>query len=290
MKAIVTVVIPMYGKGQLTYIALHSVENQTYKNIEIILVDDESSDQATKEVIGDLIKNNYTVLQPKHSGLAGCRNFGLKASKGEFILFLDADDFIEPTCVEEMVSNAEENNSDVVYSDYTVIHSAEVKHYIKTEAFSLEKELVANMFVATALIRKTALDKLIKKRGIAYDEKMTKGYEDWELWISLAEMGCKFTNINKSLFNYVMANSSLVFTANKYQKEVMTYIFNKHKELFQNMQLESLLRIQSDYSKALGSSKENEIKLNNLVNSTNSSSWLIKRLILNLMGKKLTQK
>ncbi|MBO0545100.1 glycosyltransferase family 2 protein [Clostridium botulinum] len=94
-KASVSVIIPYYNSERTIIRALSSVINQVYKNFEIILIDDGSTDNSYK-IVGSFIKNNsqYQIknLQQKNSGPSKARNLGIKKSIGEYIAFLDSDD------------------------------------------------------------------------------------------------------------------------------------------------------------------------------------------------------
>ena len=99
-----SVIIPLYNKAPYVKKALESVFNQTFKDFEIVIVDDGSSD-ASFNVAQETIKNSpaeYQLLHQNNSGVSTARNNGVKASYGDYICFLDADDWWAPTYLERM--------------------------------------------------------------------------------------------------------------------------------------------------------------------------------------------
>lgn len=117
----ISVVIPVYNVEQYLDRCLYSVVNQTYKDIEIILVDDGSTDQSGK--ICDNWKSRdqrVIVVHTMNHGVSSARNQGLKLVKGEFISFIDADDWIDFDMYEKLLKNMIMNNAEVGICGYTI--------------------------------------------------------------------------------------------------------------------------------------------------------------------------
>lgn len=118
MEPLVSVVVPSFNRGNLISQTILSVQNQSFKNWEMVIVDDGSKDN-TREVVtfflGD--KRIKYVDRPKElpSGGNGARNYGLEICNGEFVKWLDSDDLLEPTCLEKQVKKIIEDDSDVVF-------------------------------------------------------------------------------------------------------------------------------------------------------------------------------
>ena len=125
----VSVIIPVYNAGKYLEECLRSVREQTLKEIEIICVDDGSTDNSMK-ILRDFADcdNRFIILNEKNSGAGAARNRGLEIAKGEYISFLDADDFFEPTMLEKAYTACINNSAEV-----TVFRSDE--YYMKTEQF-----------------------------------------------------------------------------------------------------------------------------------------------------------
>lgn len=120
----ISIIVPCYNAGKAINELLDLLLNQTYKKYEVILVDDGSNDN-TKDVINTFIYNNgcenmYHYYYKENGGVSSARNFGIEKSKGDYIVFLDSDDVIVPTMLEDLVINLFENDSDLVISNASI--------------------------------------------------------------------------------------------------------------------------------------------------------------------------
>ena len=107
----VSIVIPCYNQGEYIGDALESVSAQTFTDLETIIIDDGSTDAKTRDVLSQVPNSVATVVRKPNGGLAAARNSGIERASGEYILPLDADDKIAPTCVEESVAAMERSVS-----------------------------------------------------------------------------------------------------------------------------------------------------------------------------------
>ena len=117
-QPLISVIIPVYNVENYLRECVDSVINQTYKNLEIILVDDGSTDSSGK-ICDEYAKTDsrITVISQKNSGPSKTRNAGLKNAKGKYIYFLDSDDYIEADAFEQLICTAEKNGADLVFFD-----------------------------------------------------------------------------------------------------------------------------------------------------------------------------
>jgi len=111
----ISVIIPLYNQRDYVGEAIESVLNQSYSNIELIVVNDGSTDDPSK--ILKKYKKDITLINQENKGLAGARNVGIKNSSGEYIQFLDADDFLDKDKIRLQVEFAESRNSDISYCE-----------------------------------------------------------------------------------------------------------------------------------------------------------------------------
>ena len=119
-EPLVSVVVPVYNVEKKIKKCINSILNQKYHNIEIILVDDGSPDKSG--VICDIYKNKYkniTVIHKETGGLSSARNAGIDLAKGEYIGFVDSDDWIDSDMYLNMISNAKKWNAEIVSCKYT---------------------------------------------------------------------------------------------------------------------------------------------------------------------------
>jgi glycosyltransferase involved in cell wall biosynthesis len=105
----ISVVIPCYNLGEFLDQAVQSVLDQTIQDVEILVVDDGSTDEATRQLIASYRRPRTVVLRTTNQGLARARNFGLQHARGRFVSFLDADDLLRPTFLEKAVAVLERN-------------------------------------------------------------------------------------------------------------------------------------------------------------------------------------
>ncbi|MCH5249283.1 MAG: glycosyltransferase family 2 protein [Lachnospiraceae bacterium] len=117
-----SIVIPVYNKGQYLKECLDSIQRQTYKNLEIICVDDGSTDNSY-EICLEYTRTDkrFRIIKQKNSGAAAARNRGLDNAHGEYIVFLDADDSFDEKMIEKACLAATENNADVVVWGYNEV-------------------------------------------------------------------------------------------------------------------------------------------------------------------------
>lgn len=126
----VSIIIPVYNAEKTIIKCINSIINQTYKNIEIIIVDDGSSDNTKKILKAYSNIENLILVFKSNEGVSISRNVGLKKSTGDYILFLDADDWLENNTIEKLVDCKEKHNVDLVrYSYY--LNNDETKYIEK---------------------------------------------------------------------------------------------------------------------------------------------------------------
>lgn len=131
MSPLVSVVIPCYNAESFVAETIKSAFAQTYKNLEIIVIDDESTD-GSREVLrsfGSKIRSEFA----EHMGASEARNRGTKLAKGEFIQYLDADDLLHPHAIEVRVNKLQETDADVAYSDWQELNETGEREFSSGE-------------------------------------------------------------------------------------------------------------------------------------------------------------
>ena len=222
---LVSIVIPCYNQGQYIHDALQSVLQSTYKNIEIIIVDDGSTDRLTKKII-QTFKHQQTVIKQKNLGLATARNNGIKSSHGKYFLPLDADDYIDTTYIEKAISILESNSQiGFVYSN--VLFFGDVNYMWETNQISLRTMRLFNSVTSSAVIRREAYN-----QTIGYNINMIYGYEDWDFYLSLLEIGWKAYFIREPLFFYRKHGKTMHQTALQHHTYLYSQIKRNHHKIF----------------------------------------------------------
>ncbi|WP_161568304.1 glycosyltransferase family 2 protein [Anaerobacillus alkaliphilus] len=225
---LVSIIIPCYNYGKYVEEAISSAKNQTYQNVEIILVNDASTDPLTKNVLkkveGD---TSVTVIHHEvNKGLPAARNTAINTSSGKYILPLDADDTIESTIVEKTMKILEET-TDVGFVSVGMRYFGDVNFVHVPPPINFYKLLYHNNVSVTSLFRKIAWEQV----G-GYNESLTEGYEDWEFWINLAKHGWRCSCVEEPLFNYRKHGNSMITESKKKHHYIYNQIKNIHRDLY----------------------------------------------------------
>lgn len=222
---LVSVVIPCFNGGHFLPEALASVWTQTFRDVEVIVVDDGSTDGETLAALAGLSDPRVRVVRQENRGLAGARNTGFRGARGKYVCPLDADDLLAPTHLEKLLLAAESRQCAVAFSDVERFGAWE--GVWRTGPFTLEALLGRNTLTCNALIRRDAWE-----RAGGYHEPLRHGYEDWELWIRMAAAGHRAVKVPEPLFRYRRHGASLLSVTNRRQTEVIAAIRAMHSGLF----------------------------------------------------------
>ena len=201
---LVSVIIPCFNSGKTLSRTLNSLESQTYFNIEIIIVNDGSNEISTIKALQEFSKNQtINIIDQENLGLSAARNKGISSAKGEYIIPLDADDWLEPEAIKLMVSSILlKSSKSIVYSD---IYLHGDRTGIKKTFCNPFEQLFSNQLPYCMLFPKSVLMEL----G-GYDQDFKIGFEDWELNLRLFQNHCSFYKINKPVFNYSVSNNGML--------------------------------------------------------------------------------
>lgn len=219
----VSIVIPCYNQGATLREALASVEQVRNENvIDVIIVDDGSSEAETTKVLDELAKTGHCVVSQPHRGFGAARNVGVRLAKGEFILPLDSDNRLRDVYLNDGVFLLKNNPSlGIVYTDVEYFEEKAGRGYVPH--FNLLSLIRGNFIDACALFRK----KLWEEVG-GYDERMPwMGWEDWDFWLRAAYYGASFVHLPRVGFDYRVRNDSLTMKAHEHASDLVNYIFGK---------------------------------------------------------------
>lgn len=221
----VAIIIPCFNHGAFIGEALNSLNGLSGDEIEVVIINDGSTDPSTLEVLQQIEKEGWRVIHQANQGLGKTRNNGIKATNAPFILPLDSDNRINPDYIRKATALLKENPEiTVVYSNPRYFGEREGIGEIPD--FNLQKLMLGNYIDACAVYRRSAWEAV----G-GYDENMPfMGVEDWEFWLNLAFHGYGFYHINEALYDYRVAPVSMIKkdTAPNFQ-ELKRYIETKHK-------------------------------------------------------------
>ena len=161
MKNKISVVVPVYNVEQFIERCVKSILSQTYTNIELILVDDGSIDSSGK-IIDELSRKhpNIKTIHKNNGGVTSARLDGVRIASGEWIGFIDGDDFIEPDMYERLIYNAKKYNAQVSHCGYQMVFPSRVDYYYNTGRFVQQdnltglKDLLSGSFIEPGLCNK----------------------------------------------------------------------------------------------------------------------------------------
>ncbi len=213
MEDLVSIIIPVYNTEKYLSKCLESVINQTYKNLEIILINDGSTDKS-KEICESFAKKDkrIQILNKENSGVSSARNHGMRLAKGQYIAFIDGDDYAEENYIEELLKNLKQTESDCVLCGYNRVYDKKIEQITKEKNIYLNKEeflfSILNVQTGTGF----TWAKLWKREAIKdvqFDEEVKIG-EDALFCMKACKNINKVYILNKALYNYRFNASSAV--------------------------------------------------------------------------------
>ena len=239
--SLISVVIPVYKVEKYLDKCLESVINQTYEKLEIILVDDGSPDNCPK-MCDEWAKKDkrIRVIHKKNGGLSDARNKGIDIATGEYITFIDSDDYVELNYVEFLYNLVKDNNAEISmgkqyvrYSDKT-LNTGTNELYVLNSHDTLDKILYSEDFDVSAWAK---LYKLELFKNIRYPKGRL--FEDSATTYKLIDNANTIVLKSEPIYNYIMRNDSITnetfnekkFDLIKSTEEMCTYISNKYKDL-----------------------------------------------------------
>lgn len=221
---LVSIIIPIYNYGIQFEKTLQSAFDSTYKNIEVVIVNDGSTDEYVKLKLESIKDHpNIKIIYQENQGPSSARNNGIKNSNGDLILPLDADDMIQPEYIQSCV-NILKNNKNIspVYCD--THHIGETQGVESRPEWSIERLNNGPFIVNCSMFHRKAFEDCN-----GYDEEL-KGWEDYDLWIRMGLKGYSGKRIPKPLFIYFHHESdgTVSTEANSNQQELYNKIMNKN--------------------------------------------------------------
>ncbi|MCL6572222.1 MAG: glycosyltransferase [Bacillus sp. (in: Bacteria)] len=231
----VSIVVPIYKVEKYIHKCVDSILNQTYSNLEIILVDDGSPDKCG-EIIDEYLKkdNRIKVVHKENGGLSDARNIGVQSITGEYTLFVDSDDWIENKMIEEMIKISQCYKADVVqsafyyaYEDYLVFD----RRNDSKEAFPeiLDNPTLMHELVVNQRVKNFAWGKLYKSE-IIKDIPFEKGvlFEDVFWAHKIMHRVSTYVIIHQPLYYYYQRSNSIVATYTPRNLDIIKGLKQRH--------------------------------------------------------------
>jgi glycosyltransferase involved in cell wall biosynthesis len=196
----VSIVVPCFNGGRFLDGLMASLAQQTFRDFEIIIVDDGSTDEPTARKLAGL-EGQARVIHQENRGLPAARNTGIREARADIVFPLDCDDTIEPTFLAETIPALQAAPADICMA-VTHIRYVGAESRVIPRYFNRFDLLFTNTSSNALLFRKASW------RAVGgYDETMREGYEDWEFNLRLAEAGFRGIEVSQPLYNYRVASA-----------------------------------------------------------------------------------
>lgn len=252
---LVSIIVPVYNCQQFLDRCIKSILNQSYKNIEVIVVNDGSSDNSLS--IAESFAQDDSrmkVFTKENGGPSSSRNYGLNKVSGEFITFVDADDYIDEYMIENMIDKVNEYNDTIIFCGNYELWKNKVDErilFLHNKNKKLNKEIVMNEIAsgkAGLVCCKLFSSNIIKAFNIRFDENI-KMCEDQIFFLEISQYAKNFNNIDKALYYYDRTNENSItikYQQNAYDNQL--YIQKKINEIFEKNKLNNIesIKIQKD--------------------------------------------
>ena len=229
MNKKVSIIIPIYNTGKYLEECLDSVVNQTYKNLEIILINDGSKDNSLEICKKyETIDNRIIVIDKENSGVSNTRNVGIQASTGEFITFVDSDDWLELDAIETMVNCINKHNVDAVRTNFAI--NNEVGKIPKKLEGKIDKEKINELlyyflnaeipaYMCLFLIKR----EIIIENNLKLNENLVM-MEDTLFFVDLVQYVNSIYVLNKKTYNYRIYQDSSSNSIKRVEKNIKSVL------------------------------------------------------------------
>jgi len=229
-KTKITVLIPLYNYEKFIIKTINSVLSNNFDGVEILIINDNSTDNSLNLVLPFLkTKNNITIINKKiNTGVSHTRNLGIEHSIGDYIFMLDADNIIYQDCLIEHYNKIKDTSLIACYGIIEIYDSVDNKiGELSNSEFDIELLNKNNYIDNMAIFNKNKLKEIGN-----YDLEMMEygyGWEDYELWLKIGHLGYQVGFINKSLSKYISKSDSLVNVSfNCFCKDLKKYLNKKY--------------------------------------------------------------
>jgi glycosyltransferase involved in cell wall biosynthesis len=232
----VSVVVPCYNGGGFLPQLLGSLARQTFRDFEIVIVDDGSTDAATRVAL-DALDPSIRVIRQPNKGLSAARNAGIAAARADLVLTLDCDDMFEPPFLTEAVALLRAAPADVAMVLCHMTLAGAASGFLERH-FNRFDLLFSNPIPSGVLLRKAAWQAV----GF-YDESMRDGYEDWEFYLRLMLRGYRGITVRKPYLIYNVSSQGMLFNQSSGKHAaIWRRIRRKHKTAYRPL---AMLRLWS---------------------------------------------
>ena len=224
-KELVSIIIPVYNVEQYLNKCIESIINQTYPNIEVILIDDGSKDLSGK------ICDNYAkkdsrikVIHKKNEGVSCARNDGVKNSKGKYVFFIDSDDYIDIDAIEKMIDEIDKD--EIIKISHRLVRNNRIIKSISNNGTFSKVDYIKKVLIGDIgghswgyLLNKDIIDNL-------YFDERTSCMEDTLFIINCILRAEKIKCINTTFYNHVINDNGITASVNRIERNINDYMYS----------------------------------------------------------------
>jgi glycosyltransferase involved in cell wall biosynthesis len=214
----ISVIIPMYNSQNYIERAINSVTNQSYKDYEIILIDDSSKDD-TVSICNKYLSNNIKLIKLEtNKGVSNARNIGINNSSGEYIIFLDSDDWLDSNCLYTIINNFLNNDLIIYGTNYNRV-SGIFKQPLPTLGSLSKNDLFSDIFllldvsIAHWVTNKAFKSSIIKDNNLSFNTDLKMG-EDLDFCLKYIEKVNNIKILDEYLYYYDRTNDGSLTNSN----------------------------------------------------------------------------
>ncbi|MBR2994465.1 glycosyltransferase [Candidatus Saccharibacteria bacterium] len=212
MKPLVSIIVPVYNVGDYVLKCLDSLNDQTYENLEFIIIDDGSTDKSGE--ICDVFakkEKRAKVFHKKNGGLSSARNFGIKKARGEYICLVDSDDWVQAEFVEKLVEAVEKDKADIAVCGYNkVVPETKVLTGKEATIKLLTQQENMEIIAWNKIYRRGLFEEISYPEGVNHEDNLTT--------YKLLSRASKVAYEAESLYEYVERVGSIMDKGKKKEK------------------------------------------------------------------------
>lgn len=221
-EELVSIIIPAYNAEKTIKIAIDSALQQIYKNIEVIVINDGSTDK-TNLIVNNIIEHDKRVklVETENFGVSHARNIGIKSSKGKYVTFLDSDDFIDKEMISEMYKCIKEYNVKIVKCNCKMIenNTQRILEDYNIKGLIRSKELLKHIIMYEENIKGYSWVYMFEKNNIIFFNEDLSYMEDNDFLLKVLLKNENIYILDKPLYNYVLNDNSVTRSQKKLKEQ-----------------------------------------------------------------------
>ncbi len=224
---LISVVVPCYNQARFLRRCVKSVLDAYLQNIEILIVDDGSTDDTLS--VARTIDGPVTIIRQSNAGLSAARNIGLRHATGQFVYLLDADDYVLSDAFGEVCRNQlTSTEADVLFGNWQVVSADEKFQRIDEPRLIEGPDTVHQLLAGNAFPVHAAITRRVKFVEAGDFDTILRGFEDWDMWIRIAKAGGMFQRIEPTICAYRQSAGSMSRSHTRMLESGLTVI-RKHR-------------------------------------------------------------